>query len=318
MNKLVKSDDKQVTKSNLIQDELLDIESMKIKERPYTAQITSNTPTAFIFLIDQSSSMKGGIAWNESQSTKAEIACIVINKLLEDLVEKTKSGNTNKDYYKVSVIGYGGPNNDAHFAWQNRLAGSKWLSMAELSSNKDVPFKEKRNITSRDGSVTEKIIDCFGWISPVVERMTPMKSALDMTSKLLDDWLSEITDVNCFPPIVFNITDGEANEEPEDLILASDQIRSKYTYDGHVLFFNIHICSKDGNPVIFPTGMEELPDNNITRTLYNMSSIMPQRFVKEIKILRQIDIDSQYVAMAYNANAESFLKFMNIGTSHTR
>ena len=58
---------------------------MQIK-LPYTAQITRNTPTAFIFLIDHSVSMQNKTTLYGEEMTKAEAAARIVNAQINELV----------------------------------------------------------------------------------------------------------------------------------------------------------------------------------------------------------------------------------------
>ncbi len=53
---------------------------------PYTAEISRNNPSCFIFLIDQSGSMSDPFGGGESTKKKADAVADVINRLLQNLV----------------------------------------------------------------------------------------------------------------------------------------------------------------------------------------------------------------------------------------
>ena len=73
---------------------------------PYTAEISRNNPTCFLFLVDQSGSM-GRIFSGQSDRTLAQGVADAINRLLRDLVRACSNGEIIFDRYAIGVIGYG-------------------------------------------------------------------------------------------------------------------------------------------------------------------------------------------------------------------
>ena len=87
---------------------------------PYTAQITRNTPTAFIFLVDHSVSMQQKTTLYGEEMTMAEAAARIVNNQINELVLRcVKMGDT-RHYYDIAVVGYG---EKAYSGWQGELEG---------------------------------------------------------------------------------------------------------------------------------------------------------------------------------------------------
>src|ERR671927_1320576 len=72
----------------------------------YSAQITRANPTCIILLIDQSGSMGDSFS-GYSVRKKAEFVAEVVNHTLHDLVIRCTKTEEVRNYYHVSVIGYG-------------------------------------------------------------------------------------------------------------------------------------------------------------------------------------------------------------------
>src|SRR5690554_6081916 len=109
------------------------IASNVIKSKPYTARVTRDSPTAFVFLIDQSQSMDGIISIGEESKSKADFLAEMINRLLNGLIDKCKRQNEYRNYVDVSVIGYGGTDeNTATLAWEGSLEGNIFVNANEL------------------------------------------------------------------------------------------------------------------------------------------------------------------------------------------
>lgn len=73
---------------------------------PYTAEISRSTPSCFLFLIDQSGSMRDPFG-DTTGKIKSTGVADAINRLLQNLVIKCTKSEGLRDYYHVGVIGYG-------------------------------------------------------------------------------------------------------------------------------------------------------------------------------------------------------------------
>src|ERR1700712_1921660 len=70
----------------------------------YTAEISRNSPTAFLFIIDQSGSLDERMA---TEQTKAQFVADVLNKSLYQLVIRCTRADGVRNYFDVGVISYG-------------------------------------------------------------------------------------------------------------------------------------------------------------------------------------------------------------------
>ena len=70
----------------------------------HEAQISRTSPTAFLFLVDQSGSMMDKMS---SGKTKAEFVSDVLNKTLMDLITRCSKSEGIRDYFDIGVLGYG-------------------------------------------------------------------------------------------------------------------------------------------------------------------------------------------------------------------
>ena len=71
----------------------------------YEAQISRSSPTAFLFVVDQSGSMSDTMA---SGKSKAEFVADALNRTLMNLVTLCRKAEGVRDYFDVGVLGYGG------------------------------------------------------------------------------------------------------------------------------------------------------------------------------------------------------------------
>jgi len=73
---------------------------------PYTAEISRNNPTCFVFLLDQSGSMADQFG-TETTIRKADFLADVVNRTLHDIVIRCTRAEEVRSYYHISIVGYG-------------------------------------------------------------------------------------------------------------------------------------------------------------------------------------------------------------------
>ena len=286
--------------------------ALQIKN-PYTAQITRNTPTAFIFMIDQSISMSRKINFKNEFITLAEAVSRIVNAQIYDLVLRCIKLSDVRHYYDIAVIGYG---DDAKYAWNGTLAGHDFVSPEELKNNpfKKIIVKEERRTKK---GVTLKDIEKVQWVEPVAAgKYTRAHKAFAMAKELLDKWMKEHHDKDCYPPTIINITDGEFNGilNPRDVnTQLANELKALFTNDGNVLLWNIHITPDSQDQILLPVSKTELKGEK-SEWLYDMSSLLPSRYNQAIGDLRGDSENSRHVAMAINTDLSTLIQLMDIGT----
>lgn len=281
-------------------------------KEPYTAQITRATPTAFIFLIDQSASMHRIIKHGGEQMSMAEAVARLVNSQINELVLRCIKTNEVRHYYDIAVIGYG---EGAYSGWNGELAGRDFVSPEEL---KDHPFKtitvkeEKRTLRGTQVKEVQKV----QWIEARCDgSWTYMHEAFSRAKQLLEAWMADHHEHDCYPPTIINITDGQFNDaSEEEMLQISNELKSMFTNDGNVLLFNIHIDADGEAPVVFPTDKDEFDEDSYARTLCEMSSLLPERYNQPISAMRGDASDERHVAMAVNADMSTLIQLMDIGT----
>jgi hypothetical protein len=289
--------------------------SVPQKKFTYTAEINRTQPTAFVFLIDQSGSMKNNVEHDGKTITKAQLAADVLNDTLNELLARATKGDDVREYYKIAIIGYGGESSTkANYLWQGNLAGKQWCTMQEITDG----FIEKVDVsTTRKTRTGEEtiIVTRKKWMNAVANKQTPMLDALNKANEIIEQWLVEHSGKDCYPPTIINITDGEATDaKAPELIAISSKIKSLHTSDGNVLMFNIHIDDAGNTPIVLPETISELPDNKYAHTLFEMSSALPARYDGDLQAIKKATDRKIYKAMCYNADATKLVTIMSIGT----
>ncbi len=277
----------------------------------YTAQITRNTPTAFIFLIDQSVSMQRLTTYNGELMTMSEAVARIVNNQINELVLRCIKTNEVRHYYDIAAIGYG---TEAYSAWSGELEGRDFVTPEEL---KDHPFKvitTKKETRTRKGSVVKEVQQ-VQWLEAKHDgHWTYIHEAFARAKQLIERWMQEHHEDDCYPPTIINITDGVFNgTTKENVLQLANELKSMFTNDGNVLLFNIHIVPNGSSSVVFPIEKSEI-DDSYGQTLYEMSSLLPLRYNQPISEIRKDNSNERHVAMAVNADMSTLIQLMDIGT----
>ena len=279
----------------------------------YTAQITRNTPTAFIFLIDQSVSMQKYTTLYGEEMPMAEAVARIVNHQLNELVLRCIKGSETRDYYDIAIIGYG---ENAYSGWKGELEGRDFVKPSEL---KEHPYKKittKKETRTRKGMKVVEVEE-VQWIeAEATQGWTRVHHAFEKAKGLLDEWMEKHHDKDCYPPTIINITDGEFNGATKEYVLQqANELKSMFTNDGNVILFNIHISANKAVCVTCPASKDEVSFSSLATTMYEMSSLLPMRYSDRIADLRGDGTpNNRYRAMSINADMSTLIQLMDIGT----
>src|SRR5262245_36966110 len=294
----------------------------------YSAEISRSNPSCFLFLIDQSGSMQdaldaaGGPALDRPAGgdgpalaaapvrTKAQGVADAINRLLQNLVIKCAKSEGVRDYYHVGVLGYGGDmtSNRVEPAFSGALTGRELVPISEIANTPARIDERTKKIDDGAGGLVDQKIKFPIWFEPVANGGTPMCQALARAHSILQTWIGQ--HAASFPPIVINITDGEATDG--DPAGSARMLQLLATNDGQCLLFNVHISSKGGAPLEFPDDEGALPDE-YSRLLFNMSSLLPA-YMQAMARQEGIRATETTRGFVFNADMVAVIRFLDIGT----
>ena len=275
---------------------------------PYTAEISRTNPSCFFFLVDQSASMIdpiGDARASDARASKADVVADALNRLLTELAIRCAKEEGVRDYFYVSVIGYG---QSVESAFRGELQGRDLVPISEVADHPLRVDQRVRKTPDGAGGVIEVKTDFPVWVEALANGATPMCGALTRAAGLISAWIGEHP--RGFPPIVLNLTDGEANDG--DPIASAGQLAQRRTDDGPVLLFNLHISDKGGAPITFPAESSGLPDV-YARSLFDMSSELPPH-MREYAASNRYDVREGSRGFVYNSNIVSLVQFLDIGT----
>ena len=262
---------------------------------------------------------RGPIHINESKHpalweslTLSEAVARIVNRSIEELVNRCIKGSEVRRYFDIAVIGYG---DEAQSAWQGKLAGRNFVTPEELRQS---PYK---TITAREEKRTRRGVEIkevqrTQWLEAKHQgKQTRLDKAVRYAQGLLEQWCAEHSGEVCYPPTVINITDGEYNAvSHEEMLQIAGELKSIETLDGNTLFFNIHISPTTLQTTSFPeeqTGIEPL-----AQRLYALSSLLPERYNQSISLLMGTDASStkRKRGLVVNADMATLIKTIEIGT----
>lgn len=277
----------------------------------YTALITRDTPTAFIFLLDHSISMNRKITLEGENMTMADALAKIVNAHVKQLVQRCVKYTDIRHYFDIALIGYG---ENVYSAWKGRLEGRWFVSPKEIYDNPYETVTTTKVVRTRKGETTKEVT-VENWIAPRCDgSWTHLHLAFDKAKELLEEWLENHKGKYCYPPTIINITDGEYNHISDDAIRQkANELQSMATNDGNVILINIHV-SKDGvGEVLFPINSSELNDK-LSERLFNLSSLLPLRYNDAISSVRGDTGNERHKGLSVNAGISLLPQLMEIGT----
>jgi hypothetical protein len=241
----------------------------------------------------------------ESDRKKADGVADAINRLLQNLVIKCAKEDGVRDYYHVGVLGYGanvGP------AFSGPLAGKELVAVSEIGNMPARLEERTKKVDDGAGGLVDQTIRFPVWFDPVANGGTPMCRALDQAHGILQGWLAQHP--GCFPPIVINITDGEATDG--DPTSAADAIRKLSSNDGEAMLFNLHLSSQRMPAIEFPDSEASLPDQ-FAQFLFRLSSLLPA-YMRHIAQQEGYKVSDGSRGFVFNADMVAVIRFLDIGT----
>ncbi len=271
---------------------------------PYSAEISRSSPTAFLFLIDQSGSMQD--KFGSSERSKSQQVADVINRTLATLITRCTKSEGTRNYFDIGVIGYGG--SGAQNGFKGDLSGNIFNPISSIEANPVRIEDRKKKMDDGAGGLVEQSIKFPVWFEPVASGGTPMCDAITKAAEALVMWCD--THPDSYPPTVLHITDGESTDgDPEQL---ASQLKQIQTNDGQVLLFNCHISSSNNAAIEFPASESALPDS-YAKLLFRMSSTLPDHLIKFAQS-KGSTVGSESRGFLFNAEAVQLVDFFDIGT----
>ncbi len=279
----------------------------------YTKSITRKHRALFIIAIDQSCSMAGELALGSRTLSKAELVAEVANDLIAELIERSRRSEGIRDYYDVAIIGYSGE------GVRSLLSTQPWISISDLEKIEVERGEVEREYRLSDGEHRLFRHHLHKWVTPTATGATPMYEALLTAHDIAEQWSLLAANRESFPPMIYNITDGESTDcDYSDIAEISSRIKSISTLDGQALLFNIHIASSSlPSSILFPSLSEIAQWGECSRSalsLFHSASHLPEVFSASLREIKPTEGEQQYKAMSFNCSVAELITILNIGS----
>jgi hypothetical protein len=268
----------------------------------YRGEISRESPTAIVVVIDQSTSMRDSLSTGQS---KATFLADVLNKTLYTIVTNCSKADGVRDYFHIGIIAYSG--NTGRNGFSGPL-GAEPLQMVSRIAEMPLRIETRLKKVISGDRLIEQSTKFPIWFEPVSRGKTPTCAGLSAAADIVQSWCS--AHPRGFPPTVLHITDGHPTDgNPEPI---ADTLKSLGTEDGHCLFFNLHVDVGGGPALLFPND-ERLVGDRYGKTLFRMSSVLPPHAHEAAKS-KGLDIKQGAHAFVFNAGVEAIADFFDIGT----
>jgi hypothetical protein len=266
----------------------------------YRARVDQKNPTAFVFLVDQSASMAE--IWEDGIQKMVRVADFLNDLMMSLVLASTKAGRV-VPYFDVAVLGYGGgPIGSVRSLLPGTTFDNPFRSISEIESSGEVSIRMK------DGEE----IEVETWIAPKAEGNTPMCAALRHARVISSAWVG--AHPASFPPIVFNITDGESTDG--SIREAAADLCDLRTDDGNVMLWTAHITNQNAGVFQFPVLLNDETDP-IAVQMFESASLIPSAMRLQARGFG-LEIPDGGRAFLFNAASDDVVRMLNIGTQATR
>lgn len=260
-------------------------------------EISRERPGLFIFLIDQSQSMAGRFL--DTEYTKAEAVAFTVNQTIYNLILNCMPYGEVEDYYHFAAIGYGGTG--AQLAFGGKLEGLQTVPAKQLAAS-PLRVESSKGVDGR-GDESYPV-----WVAPRTKGMTPMCESFTRATEVIDDWVVDFP--RSTPPIVMNISDGEANDG--DVRPVAEALKETGTELGKTLLFNLCLTGRRVAPIAYPASAANLKDQ-YGRAMFDISSEIPFYMAKVANDLGIPTLPGSR-GFVYNGDMISLVHFLSIGT----
>jgi len=270
---------------------------------PYQAEISRESPTCFLFVIDQSGSMD---EMTEGGRSKAAFVADVLNKTLYTLVTSCSKAEGVRNYFDVGVLGYSGSEVASGFG--GTLSEGVIHPIHAISEHTLRIEERKKKVDDGAGGVIELKVKFPIWFDPKSAGGTPMRAALSKTAEAVAHWCE--AHPRSYPPTILHVTDGQSTDgTPEEV---AESLRQSSTDDGAALLFNLHVTNGGSPEVVFPTSENDLNDE-YSRMLFRMSSPLPAHLAK-LAGDKGYTIADGSRGFIFNGDPQCIVDFFEIGT----
>jgi hypothetical protein len=266
-------------------------------------QWSSATPGLLIILLDQSGSMLN----DYEGSNRTKFATTVVNKVIDNIIQKNFDGDAPKNRCFISVIGY---NHNV------KELCSGWLKDLDSSPLRYETLKKKT--PDGTGGIIEIEVTQPVWVEPINEDgATNMFGAFKLAKELATQWISDNPDRPA--PVIINISDGVPyydHKEPricmQETTKLVKEIMELNNKDGKVLIFNAQIDTSNGT-VKYPSNRDSVSQEE-AKFLFDITSVIPDSY-KGAAAKNELPITDGSRGCVFGADGVDLIQLIDFGSS---
>ncbi|MEG0499673.1 MAG: hypothetical protein RR550_00950 [Rikenellaceae bacterium] len=277
--------------------------------------VTRSCPALILFVVDMSGSMAEKIFYEGRLIPKSDTISQIVNINISEIISKCIRGKEFCDYFNLAILGYNG-DGVTSLLKKHCTTEKDYITVTDLM-NADIEDFEYDFTMMVGGEITEFTRKAKKFINITPYHTTPMYAALKESYEIARKWCRE-KGAQSVPPIIINITDGEASDaSADDLLLISSRIKNLSTNKGNSIFVNIHIStSEPEKQIVFPLEPTGLKDIKFGNLLYDMSSELSEEI--SCSMSRQANVPwcegDKLRAVGYNTSISQLFNVLQIGS----
>lgn len=279
----------------------------------YQQYVTHRNRTAIILIIDGSVSMRARMRINNMRMPMSEVAALVSNFIIDELLERARRNGKIRNYYDIAAICYSGD------GVESLLPSDGLISIDRLAEHVPQPRKYVVEQKTPEGRAVYADFILHPWVEPKAKGDTPMYYALVTAKDMVERWCDDPDNHDSFPPLIIHISNGDASDSSEEELLdIAKRITDTHTNDGNTLLVNLHLSPTsevDDFTLIFPSEATFHSDDPDRILLYKMSSVIPRSLEPTIYDMLHQRYRGPYRAVAFNASVCEILSIINIGSA---
>ncbi|QUB60859.1 VWA domain-containing protein [Prevotella melaninogenica] len=269
-------------------------------------QWSSATPGYLIILIDQSGSMMSPY----EGETRTSFASKVINRVINEIIQKNFNGEKPKNRCFITVIGY---NHNVKEICSGYLE--------DLYSNPVRIDSVKKKMPDGAGGIIEIDTKMPVWVEAIdKDGTTNMKGAFEMAKELVSKWMEDKPQNPA--PVIINISDGIPYYNGQDISICmretidvANEIMNLSCEDGNVLIFNAEVGSENGTKVVFPNDKSAISSTGAgAEFLYEITSVVPEGY-KEAATKNELPMSDNARGCIFHAEGVDLINLINFGSS---
>jgi hypothetical protein len=266
----------------------------------------------------------GIAAQDGSRQTKSEAVARIVNAFLEELIKANTVFTPDQIPFvrpraAIAILGYG--NDTVKTVFSEPLSTKAYVNLSELDAHPLSTVTLLEKVPNDDGTgVLQISVEHPIWLRAQAQGNTPMVMALKGAREIGKRWIADGHQTS-YPPVIINITDGEANDMTwsGELEATGAALTRLATDDGTALLFTVHLTDQEVLPLEYPASPDEFAhltgdDYTFAQTLFEMSSTIPETAYASLSSLIGRTLPPGAKGFIYQGNGDSILSTLQFAS----